>query len=208
MGGTAIILSGGGLGPRPETLPTADFVVAADSGIHLADRLGLEVHLVVGDMDSADPDLVRRAVSSGAEVRAHPADKDATDLELALEEATARGATRLVVAGGGGGRLDHLLGVALLLASPRWAEREIEWHTDQAVAYPIHSARVIACSQGDLISVLPTTPTAMVTIGGTRWELTDTTLEFGTSRGISNEAIGEQVRIAVTSGAVLAVHSR
>ena len=41
--------------------------------------------------------------------RGHPADKDATDLELALRAAQRIGATRVTVVGAGGGRLDHFL---------------------------------------------------------------------------------------------------
>ena len=61
----------------------------------------------------------------GADVERHPADKDATDLELALRRARAtRGAQRIVVVGGGGGRLDHFLANALLLARRRLAGLE------------------------------------------------------------------------------------
>ena len=49
---TIIILSGGGPGPSPGGLPDADVVIAADSGLALADALGLVVDVVVGDLDS------------------------------------------------------------------------------------------------------------------------------------------------------------
>ena len=52
----------------------------------------------------------------GAEVERHPAAKDATDLELALEAAAARDPAEIVVVGGAGGRLDHLVGGLLVLA--------------------------------------------------------------------------------------------
>ena len=111
------------------------YVVAADSGVHLAAPLGLHVDLVVGDFDSADPVVVDRAVADGALLDRHPAAKDATDLELALETAYVWGAERIVVVGGGGGRLDHLLGNLMLLASPRWRATAIEaWISDAHVA--------------------------------------------------------------------------
>ncbi|MFU8778494.1 MAG: hypothetical protein ACNA7M_12625, partial [Roseovarius sp.] len=46
---------------------------------------------------------------AAAEVRRHPRDKDVLDLELALDEAAARGATTMIVVGVFGGRLDHEL---------------------------------------------------------------------------------------------------
>ena len=51
----------------------------------------------------------------------HPVAKDATDLELALDAALAMGPADVTVVGGHGGRLDHFLGNALLLAAERYA---------------------------------------------------------------------------------------
>ncbi len=60
-------------------------MVAADSGLDLARLLGVPVDLVVGDFDSADPAGVAAAVAAGSRLERHPVDKDATDLELALD---------------------------------------------------------------------------------------------------------------------------
>ena len=111
---TIIILSGGGPGPSPDRLPQAYLIIAADSGLALADGLGLAVDVVVGDLDSALPADLDSARKAGAVIEPHPADKDATDLDLAMTAAIERGAERVVVVGGGAGRLDHLLGVATL----------------------------------------------------------------------------------------------
>ena len=48
-------------------------------------------------------------------IERHPAAKDATDLELALDAAIALEPSRILVIGSAGGRLDHLLGSILLL---------------------------------------------------------------------------------------------
>jgi thiamine pyrophosphokinase len=101
-------------------------VVAADSGVERALALGRRVDLVVGDFDSADPAAVETAVAGGAELRRYPTDKDQSDLELALHAARAGGASRVIVVGGYGGRLDHFLANALLLASPSFAELAVQ----------------------------------------------------------------------------------
>ena len=114
---TAVVFSGGpveGRHPAEDVLSTldAELAVAVDSGLELAQHLGWHVDLVVGDMDSVAPGALDRAESDGATVRRHPVAKDATDLELALEEAAAAGAGRVVVVGSPAGRMDHLLGAA------------------------------------------------------------------------------------------------
>src|ERR687891_406355 len=49
---------------------------------------------------------------AGAGIERHPAAKDATDLDLALNAALARRPRRIVVVTGAGDRLDHTLAVA------------------------------------------------------------------------------------------------
>ena len=119
-------------------LPDAGFTVAADSGVEHALALGRDIDLVVGDFDSADPAAVDAAVAGGAEVRRYPAEKDQSDLELAVRAARDGGATHVIVVGGSGGRLDHLLANALLLASPSFDDIDIEALLDDTRITVIH----------------------------------------------------------------------
>jgi thiamine pyrophosphokinase len=101
---TALVVCGGGPVLAPWALPPApDVVIAADDGAREALRLGLEVDVVVGDMDSVPASTLAQVERAGGRVMRHPADKDATDLELALDEALTSQAQRFVVAGGAGG---------------------------------------------------------------------------------------------------------
>lgn len=204
MTSTILILTGGG--PAPTTpLPTTDMVIAADSGLGLAAALGVQVDLVVGDLDSVDPSQLETAVTDGAAVEEHPTDKDATDLDLALQAAVDRGGSRIVIAGGGAGRLDHLLGIAMLLTDERWADSAIEWHSGSSVAHVARGVLTLDTQSGDLVSLIPVSDEAVVSIEGTRWPLDATPLPRGTTHGISNEALGGSIDIEVHQGVVLAV---
>ena len=80
-------------------------------------------------------DALERARGDGIPIEEHPAAKDQTDLELALDAAARGGATRIVVVSGGGGRFDHLLAGALALGRPVAEEVVIEaWLGDAWVA--------------------------------------------------------------------------
>src|SRR5690606_36583437 len=81
-------------------------VIAADGGARNAEAYGCRIDLIVGDMDSVDAVMLARLADGGTEVERHPAQKDETDLELALTRAVERGADWLRVIGGLGGRLD------------------------------------------------------------------------------------------------------
>ena len=66
-------------------------VIAADSGIEHLHALGLVAALLIGDLDSATTESIERARSEGTVIDEHSADKDETDLALALRAArTAR----------------------------------------------------------------------------------------------------------------------
>ncbi len=82
--------------------PKKRFVICADGGYKHAERLGIVPDLWIGDGDSE-----RTGAACAAERKVFPTHKDFTDTDLAVEEALARGAEEIVIAGGTGGRLDH-----------------------------------------------------------------------------------------------------
>jgi thiamine pyrophosphokinase len=187
-------------------LPDADVIVAADSGVEHALAAGRRVDLVVGDFDSADPAVVDAAVADGAEVRRYVAEKDQTDLELALRAALDRGATRVIVVGGSGGRLDHFLANALLMASPVFADIEIEALVGDARITVIHERARLSGTPGDLCSLLAVGGAARgVRTTGLRYPLDGEDLLPGSTRGISNELSEPVATVSLEHGASLAV---
>jgi thiamine pyrophosphokinase len=192
-----------------DRLPIDADVVAADSGLHVATTLGFHVDLLVGDLDSAEASAVDAARASGTTVERHPAEKEATDLELAFDAAIARGARRLVLVDGGGDRFDHLLGNLQLLASPALSGVEVEAFCG--------SARVGVARGGDPPLVLVGPPGSFVTLlasggpargivtEGLKYPLRHEDLAPGTTRGISNELVAEPATVSLDEGTLLVV---
>jgi thiamine pyrophosphokinase len=181
-------------------------VIAADGGLAAVLAAGVTPALVVGDLDSADPALVDRAERDGVPVVRHPRDKDATDLELALDAALDPSPGRIVVLGSAAGRLDHLLGAALLLAADRYAAVEVDAVLGDARLHVVRGERRLAGSPGELVSLLPLQrPAEGVVTEGLRYPLRGETLEPGSSRGVSNVFTAGRARISLASGVLLAV---
>jgi len=181
-------------------------VIAADSGVERALALGRRVDLVVGDFDSADPAAVEAAVAGGAEIRRYPTDKDQSDLELALHAARAGGAKRVLVVGGSGGRLDHFLANALLLASPSFADLDIEALVGDARITVIHREARLSGAPGDLCSLLAVGgPARGVQTIGLRFPLAGEELLPGSTRGVSNEFTEPIATVSLERGTLLAV---
>ncbi|MGN6694726.1 MAG: thiamine diphosphokinase [Aquihabitans sp.] len=196
----------------PPTLPRGSVVVAADSGL---DRLTgiLRADHVVGDLDSVSDAALRHAQVQGAEIHRHPADKDATDIELALDLVAdhvvpATGLRSLLVVGGGAGRLDHLLADVLLLASPRCDGLEVTARFGEATASIVRPGgeRLLTGTPHEQVSLLPVHgPADGVTTTGLRWPLVDAHLAPGTTRAMSNEFVREAASVRLDAGVVVAI---
>ena len=101
-------------------------VIAADGGARHAAALGRVIDHWVGDGDSLGAAGVAELRAEGVRVELVATDKDASDTELALDAATAAGATRITIVGAlGGQRLDHALANIGLLAVPELAGRDV-----------------------------------------------------------------------------------
>lgn len=205
---TTVIVVAGGVAPDPslrELLPPADAVIAADSGYDHALRLGLSPAVLVGDLDSISADGLAAAERAGVRIERHPPDKDATDLELALELA-ARGADEIVVVAGDVGRFDHAVGNLLLLGAERYAGVRISARLALGLVTVVRSERTLTGQPGDIVSLFAVGgPASGVTTTGLRWPLHEATLAVGSTLGTSNEMLGTEATVEVADGVVFAI---
>ncbi len=208
--GWALIIAGGEpvqteLAAR---LAPAAWIVAADSGLDQANRLGIRPDLVIGDMDSVTPQALADAESAGVTIVRHPTDKDATDLELAIDAAANEGFLRATIIGGTGGRMAHTLANAMLLLRRR--EIDLNWLTSHAriTALRAGESATYPAADGPLLSVLAVGGPATCVSTGLRWPLDGSPLTTGSTRGVSNEIVGDAATVQITSGQTLLVHER
>ncbi|MFP3915149.1 MAG: thiamine diphosphokinase [Actinomycetota bacterium] len=179
------------------------YLIAADSGLDTALSWGYDVDLVVGDLDSVS---VQALEASTAPVERHSPDKDATDLDLALQAAMRLDPERVVVLGGQGGRFDHLLGTVMLLTSERWSDVDLEWVANRARVRVMRSGATLHGTVGTLLTLLAVHgPVTGVTTSGLRWNLTGATLLPGSTLGISNVFESPVATIRMGSGTLLAI---
>ena len=209
----AIVVAGGDAAPDDAgLLAGAEMVIAADSGADWVASRGVVPDLVVGDMDSIDPALLERLVAQGAAVEAHPAEKDASDAELAVARAVAAGADEIVILGGlRGERLDHELANLLLLSDPRWEGIDLRIERGGTTVRCLHGGdrAEVTGPAGDLVTLLPLGVDAEgVRTSGLRYELHDETLAAGRSRGLSNEIVEAPASVSLKGGRLLVIETR
>ncbi len=195
----------GGTGPAPELLEecrrTAELVAAADRGVETALRLGIEPDFVVGDMDSlTDASVLERF--SPDRVFVYPTDKDETDTEIGLRMLRHRGCTAITIAGGGGGRLDHLYAIAMLFERSAPPAR---WITANEDIRLVDGSAELPGWKGSTVSVFPVGDEAShLHSEGLKWPLDGLVFRRGYG-GVSNLVTGDPVRLGVTRGRLLVV---
>ena len=183
--------------------------IAADGGARHFLAAGLRPHFLVGDLDSlpaVDADALQK---SGVVVLRHPARKDATDLELALDVALAQGADEVVVLAALGARWDQTLANMLLLALERYGRvpmRVVEGAQTLRVLRPGRPHQ-LAGTSGDTLSLIPISGAAAgITTSGLDYPMQHGTLPFGATLGVSNVLTSATASVAFESGLLLAIH--
>ena len=173
--------------------------IAADGGMRHALALGVTPELWVGDFDSTPADL--DGAFPHVPKQPYPAAKAATDGEIAVSEAIARGAGRLILAGAlGGERSDHALQHLLSAVSLAEEGFDVLLTSGKEEAVPLLAGTIeLDLPKGSLFSVPGFSELKGLSIENARYPLKDFHLPFGSSRTISNVAEGK-VRFSLTSG--------
>lgn len=211
MSGTVLIFSGGDplRSDQILVLPEGDdvTVIGADSGVDRALAAGRTVDVAVGDFDSVTATGLARAEGSGAEIQRHPASKNETDLELAIEAALERSPDRILLVAMSGGRPDHELAGMMLLADPNLAGVDVDVLFDEARVSVVRSRRRFAGRVGDLLSLIPVGGDAVgVTTTGLQYPLDGETLELSKGRGVSNVFVATVAEVSLEAGVLFAYH--
>lgn len=209
-----VVIGGGALTPRAlDAVRNDAVIIAADSGLDHAVEAGLRPAVLVGDLDSISASGRMWAYAREVEIHEHPADKDATDTEIAIARALELpGIRQLLLIGGidedGERRLDHQLATILALGHSSLAGlgsvRAVLGDTELVVLHPGRRI-VLDVESGQTFSLLALHgPCTGVNVSGARWPLVDASLLGTEARGVSNEAT-EHTEVHVATGVLTVV---
>ena len=208
----ALIFANGEFCPQDAGLPIQkdDLIIAADGGSRHCITLDLRPNLLIGDLDSIDEKVLSEWRTEGVEINSYSQDKDQTDLELALLYAQDQGASKILVYGAAGGRLDMTIGNLTLLAHPDLLI-PITLICGMEEVHMLHRGESLTLNgtPGETVSLIPLQPgPSTVTSSGLKYPLTSEALIFGYTRGISNQLIAERALIKLESGLLAVIHIR
>lgn len=185
-------------------MPDADicigdgFVIAADRGVTSLANLHRMPDLTVGDFDSLG------YVPIGEQVERHPAEKDDTDMLLALRRGIQRGFDTFVLYGGMGGRLDHTLAnLQTLLFAAKQGKRAYLVGEGVVVSAVCDGALYVDNNEKNYVSIFAADGDAEgVCMENLKYAPKNITLTSDFPLGVSNESLGAAFGVSVKQGAL------
>lgn len=177
-----------------------DKIIAVDGGLHHCHALHITPDMIIGDLDSVTPEMLR--LYAHVPIKSFPADKDETDVEIALRFAAEPDVKRMTLFGGLGERSDHSLYNLHLLA--RYPQKLVI-ETATETLFAIENSAEIPCSPGQTISFIPIgeSPSGVST-KGLKWELSNAKLSSD-FMSISNICLASTIKISIAKGKIICI---
>ena len=185
-----------------------DQVITADKGLLYAKKLNIKPDIILGDFDSCSKDVMQE-FSTDKKIIV-PCEKDDTDTGLAIQKAIETGADEILMIGGTGTRLDHVMGNfgQLFYAHSNGVKAELV-DANNRIRVLNHEDTISKKDQfGKYVSLIPIYEARGVTLTGFKYPLKDHTLVFEQSLAISNELEAEEGIISFSEGNLLLIESR
>ncbi|MGL1894032.1 MAG: thiamine diphosphokinase [Spirochaetaceae bacterium] len=158
------------------------YVCVADSGYDWVLENNIDFDFLVGDMDSIK-DTENLKLIPNEKIEQFSTHKDDTDTIIGLKHLKKMGSKSVILIGGGGGRLDHLLGVFSLFETDLAPD---VWFTKHEVVHKVHGKLSLGQFNQSSISIYPINKVdCSIASYGLKWDLIHVDWTYK-SIGISN----------------------
>lgn len=190
---------------------TIDIWIGADRGAYVIANQNIPLHYAVGDFDSMTKAEKWYTKSKAEVVEEFPAEKDETDLEIALDQAFHMQPERIYLFGVTGGRLDHeLVNIQLLysIVEKGIKGKIIDQQNQLELTLP-GTHTVTFDKEYPLISFVPFTKEVKeLTLDGFYYPLVSENISWGSSLCVSNKLLSKKGTFSFKAGILLLIKSK
>ncbi|MGL4914213.1 MAG: thiamine diphosphokinase [Romboutsia sp.] len=187
-----------------------DYIICADGGCNHAYNMEIIPDYIIGDLDSANENVIEYFKNYNVVFEEFPAKKNETDTELCIYLANKLGAINIDFIGALGGRVDHMIanicllhGVKNMGITPRIISENEE------IYIAIDEEISIDGFEGDTLSIIPVGGNANgVTLRGLEYPLKSYDMKYGLPLGISNVMLENRCYVEVISGSLLIIRNK
>lgn len=180
-------------------------IICADGGANAAYKIGILPDLLIGDMDSVKPEILKEYQISGVEIKKYSTHKDETDTELAVNYCIEKEVSRVILFGALGSRLDHSFGNIYLLNCLLKKKILAEMVNESNRIFLVENSVEIDVEIGDTVSILSYTDRSEgIDLVGFEYSVENGVMEhYLPGYGISNVALEKHPVISVKEGILM-----
>lgn len=207
------LLISGGTPPSSELLLSeverSDYIIGIDKGLECLYKENIEPDIIVGDFDSVDRNILDKIITSKKELLKYPPEKDYTDTQLAVNKALEMMADEIVILGGTGSRVDHsMANIGLLYQCMKKGKRAYIKDVNNTL-FMIDKNSYLEAKEFQIFSLVAFGGfVKKLNIKGAKYELNNYDLFPQDNITISNEFIGERVKVSFETGDLLVIYSK
>lgn len=179
-----------------------NYLICADGGANKAFKLKLKPDVILGDLDSINPE-VKEFYSLTSKVIKVKRQND-TDVEKSIKYAAGKGYKDIVLLGVTGDRLDHTF-CNLSIVLKFYPEVNLKIAAENSFLIPASGKIEFETIKNETISIYAFNNKTKIKSTGLVYPLNDIRLSFGEKESTSNSATGEKVELNISGGVIFII---
>ncbi len=177
-------------------------IYCADGGANHLEALGIFPLEIWGDLDSVTKEIIEKYRNNNVRIKKFPKDKDYTDGELILQHISKFNYDEIIIIGGLGGRIDHLLTNLNLI----FKFKNLKFVTEKERIFSIEKKAELTGLRGKTISFVPFSEKVEgLTLEGFKYPLNKYILHQGDSICMSNIAVDDICKVTFDTGKLMGI---
>ena len=177
-------------------------IYCADGGANHLKALGIFPLEIWGDLDSVTKEIIEKYRNNNVRIKKFPKDKDYTDGELILQHISKLNYDEIIIIGGLGGRIDHLLTNLNLI----FKFKNLKFVTEKERIFSIEKKAELTGLRGKTISFVPFSEKVEgLTLEGFKYPLNKYILHQGDSICMSNIAVDDICKVTFDTGKLMGI---
>ena len=187
-------------------------IIAVDDGLKILNELNIKPNHIVGDFDTVNKkilDLYKK--DTLIKIHRFNPNKDNTDTDIAIRLAVELESDEIIIVGGIGSRIDHVLGNIQVLKYALDNKVKCKIIDENNEIQLINKTTILNKNEINktYVSLIPLTEKVEnINLKGFKYELENGELTIGSSLGISNEILKEQAIIEFENGILVMIFSK
>ncbi|MDO5027149.1 MAG: thiamine diphosphokinase [Tissierellia bacterium] len=183
-------------------------IICVDRGCDYALKNNLDIDLALGDFDSIDSNNYKSIEKKGLRKLTFNADKDFTDMELAIDYCLDNDYKKIYLFGALGTRMDHSMANIFFLYKYKDSFDDMVIIDQTNIIFLVKDRAIIQEKKGYNLSFIIASGSPKISLEGVKWPLKEFDMVLGDSLTISNKITDKEAFVQIQGGFVFCFLSK